>query len=155
MPKQKTKLYACYCLQSTVHKRYTYVGITNNFKRRHRQHNGEIKGGAVYTRAHRPWKVLFKVKNLASKREAMQLEWALKHTKIPRLNRGGPENRCRRLLYLMNPKCCERWTKPCRLLTEILDDGLRINYYGTQKEFCKLTSQSETITKNVKIKFKK
>ena len=28
---------------------YTYLGITNNFKRRLRQHNGEIKGGAKYT----------------------------------------------------------------------------------------------------------
>ena len=30
-------------------KNRTYLGITNNLKRRWRQHNGEIKGGAKYT----------------------------------------------------------------------------------------------------------
>lgn len=28
---------------------YSYVGMTNNFFRRIRQHNGEISGGAKYT----------------------------------------------------------------------------------------------------------
>lgn len=32
-------------------KNRTYLGITNNLKRRWRQHNGEIKGGAKYTTA--------------------------------------------------------------------------------------------------------
>ena len=31
-----------------------YTGITNNLRRRIRQHNGIRKGGAYYTRMHRP-----------------------------------------------------------------------------------------------------
>ena len=40
--------YYVYLLINNVHNR-TYLGITNNLKRRIRQHNCEIKGGAKYT----------------------------------------------------------------------------------------------------------
>ena len=33
----------------------TYVGVTTDPKRRLRQHNGEMAGGAKFPRAHRPW----------------------------------------------------------------------------------------------------
>ena len=38
--------YICYILKCG---NYTYNGCTNNFKRRIRQHNGEIVGGAKCT----------------------------------------------------------------------------------------------------------
>ena len=38
-----------YLLINTSNK-YTYLGITNNSARRIRAHNGEIKGGARYTK---------------------------------------------------------------------------------------------------------
>ena len=38
--------YVCYILKCG---NYTYNGCTNNFKRRIRQHNGEIVGGAKCT----------------------------------------------------------------------------------------------------------
>lgn len=72
------KTYMVYCLQSTVNPRRTYVGCTNNWERRLRQHNGELVGGARYTRGNRPWAALFHVTNL-TRREALQLEWAIKH----------------------------------------------------------------------------
>jgi putative endonuclease len=36
-----------------------YIGKTVNLPKRIRQHNGEIKGGAIYTRTRRPVKVVF------------------------------------------------------------------------------------------------
>ena len=38
--------YLVYILKSD---KYSYVGMTNDFLRRFRQHNGELKGGAKYT----------------------------------------------------------------------------------------------------------
>lgn len=42
--------YIIYMLINTSHNK-TYIGITNNMRRRIRQHNGEITGGAKYTTA--------------------------------------------------------------------------------------------------------
>lgn len=41
-------MYCIYLLKHSIHNK-TYLGITNNLKRRIRQHNCEIKGGAKYT----------------------------------------------------------------------------------------------------------
>jgi len=46
--------YCVYMLVSCDKKR-TYIGCTNNLKRRLRQHNGEITGGARATQTSRPW----------------------------------------------------------------------------------------------------
>ena len=61
-----------YCLVSSTSPTQTYVGITNNFRRRIRQHNGEITGGARRTRAYRPWKPFLHVTGL-TKTQALQL----------------------------------------------------------------------------------
>ncbi len=50
-----------------------YCGITNDLKKRLRQHNGEIKGGAKYTRANAPCELAYQEefidRSSASKRE--------------------------------------------------------------------------------------
>lgn len=50
-----------------------YCGITNHLDQRIRQHNGEIKGGAKYTRANGPCELVYQEKSKdrssASKRE--------------------------------------------------------------------------------------
>ena len=50
-----------------------YCGITNDLSRRLRQHNGDIKGGAKYTRANAPCQLVYqevmKDRSEASKRE--------------------------------------------------------------------------------------
>jgi predicted GIY-YIG superfamily endonuclease len=70
--------YYVYLLASQVANR-TYVGYTVNLSRRLRQHNGEIVGGAKYTRAFRPWKMVCYVEGLPSDKVARQLEWRLHH----------------------------------------------------------------------------
>ena len=54
-----------------------YCGITNNLEKRLKQHKGEIKGGAKYTRSHRPCKLVYKEKS-ASRSEASQRESVIK-----------------------------------------------------------------------------
>ena len=50
-----------------------YCGITTNIERRLKQHNGELSGGAKYTRSRRPCRLVYKEKaenrSSASKKE--------------------------------------------------------------------------------------
>jgi len=69
--------YVCYVLVCAGGSR-TYCGITNNPVRRLRQHNGEICGGARYTRG-RKWSYFFQVGGFRDKREVLSFEWHLKH----------------------------------------------------------------------------
>lgn len=61
----------------------TYVGVTTDLRRRLRQHNGKIAGGARYTRLVRAqfparrWRLLFTVRGLPDRRAALQWEWRL------------------------------------------------------------------------------
>ena len=54
-----------------------YCGITNNLKKRLKQHKGEIKGGAKYTRSHLPFKLVYEEKS-SSRSEALQREAIIK-----------------------------------------------------------------------------
>lgn len=61
--------------------RRTYVGSTNNLARRLRQHRGELKGGARYTKAVRAgqrWQCRFVVLGFRRHTEALSFEWHLK-----------------------------------------------------------------------------
>ena len=63
----------------------TYVGATLDIERRLRQHNSELHGGAKYTTSKssanpKYWSRLLHVDGFQSKIEALQFEWALKHT---------------------------------------------------------------------------
>jgi structure-specific endonuclease subunit SLX1 len=55
----------------------TYVGCTTNMKRRLRQHNGEIKGGARATRGRR-WHLVLFVAGFPNKSSAMTWEAVVK-----------------------------------------------------------------------------
>jgi len=75
----------CYILQNTYepHKNRTYCGYTINPKRRIRQHNGEIKGGAKYTSAfgNKSWKIYALITGFPNRQNAMQCEWKIKKIK--------------------------------------------------------------------------
>jgi predicted GIY-YIG superfamily endonuclease len=83
-------LWYCYILQSLdkFHSNRTYVGKTNNPQRRLRQHNGEIKGGAKYTKAYRPYQIVCLIEGFTTERDALRFEWHLKHIKTSTKNRG-------------------------------------------------------------------
>ena len=54
-----------------------YCGITNNLDNRMRQHNGEIKGGAKYTRSRQPFRIAY-TEEVATRSEALKREYVIK-----------------------------------------------------------------------------
>ena len=58
--------------------RRTYVGATTDVSRRARQHNGELRGGARATRAHRPWTIARVLGPFAGRGDAVRAELAIK-----------------------------------------------------------------------------
>tara|TARA_B110000438_G_scaffold225437_1_gene219491 strand:- start:418 stop:690 length:273 start_codon:yes stop_codon:yes gene_type:complete len=54
-----------------------YCGITNDIKNRLKQHNGEIKGGAKYTRSRQPLKLVYQ-EEVSSRSEALRREIVIK-----------------------------------------------------------------------------
>jgi len=84
----------------------TYAGVSPDPIRRLRQHNGEICGGAKYTRMSGPgWIHKCIVEGFTCKRDALQFEWAVKHC-APRKT-GGLEARLQKLVKIL---CKDRWT---------------------------------------------
>ena len=70
--KKKWLIYILECRDGSF-----YCGITNNLEKRLKQHKGEIKGGAKYTRSHCPCKLVYEEKS-ASRSEALQREVIIK-----------------------------------------------------------------------------
>lgn len=78
----------CYCLVSACGRR-TYVGKTTDFRRRLRQHNGEIVGGARTTRRSRPWRPVWRVCGFRSDTDALRFEWRMHHPPVRRRGVAG------------------------------------------------------------------
>ena len=78
---------------------YSYVGMTNDFLRRFRQHNKEIKGGAKCTSRREGWYPICIIDGFPKMVEAMQCEWSLKHYMKKKFK--GPEGRIQRLSCLL------------------------------------------------------
>jgi predicted GIY-YIG superfamily endonuclease len=75
---------SCYILGQTSHIRTgmgrTYNGYTVNLKRRLRQHNGEIKGGAFATKGVGPWEFIAVMKCADwTNVRAMKVEWLIRY----------------------------------------------------------------------------
>ena len=73
--------YYCYILRSKnpLYPNITYNGSTNNLKRRLRQHNGEIVGGAKATKGKGPWEYYVLLEGFSTHKEALSCEWRIKH----------------------------------------------------------------------------
>lgn len=71
-PRESWHVYLLVCADGSF-----YAGVTNQLARRLRQHNGELAGGARYTRVRRPVAVVWQ-QSAASRGQAQQLEFRLK-----------------------------------------------------------------------------
>ena len=96
-------MYLVYLLKSG---NYSYVGMTNDFTKRFRQHNKEIKGGARYTSKRTDWYPVLIIDGFTDMKSAMQCEWRLKRGK------KGVNGRVKYLSkYLYEEK--RKWTTKC------------------------------------------
>ena len=102
----------------------TYIGMTNNFFRRWRQHIGDLKGGAKYTTMNgKDWYPICIIDGFDTMREACQCEWKLKRNKKYR----GPSRRIE-YAHLMIQE--EKWTSKSPIiknqeLTVYIDDDYK------------------------------
>ena len=71
-------IYMVYILRSG---KFSYIGMTNDFFKRWKQHNKILKGGARYTSKREGWTPICIIDGFATKVEAMQCEWKLKRVK--------------------------------------------------------------------------
>lgn len=78
--------WSVYLILSTNIPIKTYVGVTTNFSRRLKQHNGQLKGGAKASRAGRPWMCACIVRGFTNRSEACEFEskWKSFSRKMPR-----------------------------------------------------------------------
>ena len=105
----------------------SYIGMTNDFFRRWKQHNKIIKGGAKYTSKYENWTPICIVDGFKTKSEAMQCEWKLKRAR-------GINNRINYLVDIIKNK--DKWTKNS---PEIKTQNLKIytikKYYENFKPY--------------------
>ena len=87
--------YVCYLLRGGTGR--TYIGCTNDLRRRLRQHNGALAGGARATASGRPWILAARVGGFPDQRAALRFEWAWKHRACRRARTRGVPERLRRL----------------------------------------------------------
>lgn len=136
--------YLCYCLcgkkNAKTKRGCTYVGITNNFKRRLRQHNGELKGGARYTHAHRPWNPIFHVYGFRTKNEVLRFEWAMKHRRRTRKGATPMQARLLTLEYLLSAPEKESTAS----MVQDLQEHLHIHLFCSRKHYMRLLGKKYT-----------
>ncbi|XP_057976810.1 structure-specific endonuclease subunit SLX1 isoform X2 [Malania oleifera] len=81
-----SKSWSVYLILCTNAPIKTYVGVTTNFSRRLKEHNGELKGGAKASRAGRPWICACIIQGFKDQSEACSFEskWKNVSKKLPR-----------------------------------------------------------------------
>ena len=122
----------------------SYIGYTNDFKRRLRQHNGEIKGGAKYTKMYgkSQWKYLVLIEGYPNMENALQCEWRIKHPEGKKRSRKwtGPKGR---LLSLNEILKLEKWTS--KSVINNSDIKLKINILEEYKDIINTDDLPENI----------
>lgn len=123
--------YYCYILKNSDNNR-TYNGFTVNPKRRLRQHNQEIVGGAKYTKKHgnKNWEMYVLINGFPDEVNALQAEWRIKHPDGRRkrpIKYSSPAGRIKGLAEVLRLK---QWTKQ----STVLNDSLKLTVW-IKREF--------------------
>ncbi len=104
-------MHFCYILRNDDDQ--TYNGYTNNPWKRIRQHNGEIVGGAKYTRGKSKWQIYVLLTGFKTYNNALSCEWKIKHptgAKMRPKKYCGVEGRVKSLNVVLN---LDKWTSKC------------------------------------------
>ncbi|RAL53857.1 unnamed protein product [Cuscuta campestris] len=88
--------WSVYLILSTNPPIKTYVGVTTNFTRRLKQHNGDLKGGAKASRSGRPWICACLIGGFKDRSEACTFESRWKQLS-KKLARKGKSNGLQKL----------------------------------------------------------
>ena len=92
----------------------SYAGVTPDTDRRIKKHNGELYGGAKYTKSKGSgWKYVCIISGFNNKIDCMRFEWAVKH--YPPKSYKGIHNRIKKLINVLNK---ERWTSKSPLASD-------------------------------------
>jgi len=132
--------YYCYFLHNTndKYKNHTYCGYTVDPKRRIRQHNGIIKGGAKATTALGDgWEMMMLMTGFKTNNNALSCEWRLKHPDGGRKKNSKYNGVNGRITTLNDVLMLDLWTHKCDIknseceyilyVKNILYDGIKIN----------------------------
>ena len=105
----------CYLIyaENSKNKNKTYNGSTNDLKRRLRQHNGEIVGGARRTKKGRPWKYAAIVTGFPDHKNALSCEWKICHPTGHRRRPTHLNGRYGRIKGLNEVLKTKKWTSKC------------------------------------------
>tara|TARA_Y100001970_G_C13970564_1_gene717969 strand:+ start:206 stop:601 length:396 start_codon:yes stop_codon:yes gene_type:complete len=122
-------MYLVYILKSD---NLSYVGMTNDFLKRFRQHNGEIVGGAKYTKKKDFWYPVCIIDGFKDRRAACQCEWRLKRGK------NGPQGRINYLSNYLSMN--QKWTQKSdnilsQNLTFYIDENFITHFYKSNHNF--------------------
>ena len=123
-------MFFCYIL-SSLHKRYlntTYIGFTDDPLHRIRQHNGEIKGGAKFTKRRRPWKIILVVSNFPNKIAALKFEWAWQNPFCSNFIKEDLENNL--TIPKMNKKKLINYYNSIKFKVEVLNILINSKVFG-------------------------
>lgn len=121
----------------------TYVGISNDVKKRERSHNNS-KSGAYVTRLRRPWRCFAYIEGFPNYRACMNAERALKTVNRQNKNYSGVAGRMASIVYCLTK--LERWTPS--YVNEISKENYVIY---TLPKYIDLLQELESVT-NVEIK---
>lgn len=101
-------MWACYLLTTCKEPTQTYVGATVDVKRRLRQHNGEISGGARRTTrmGKGAWKRVCHVTGFLENTECLSFEWNWKYYSRKQADAHPVK---RRVLALQQMLSLDRW----------------------------------------------
>jgi len=111
-PEEEQDKWSFYIIQN---KGCTYAGVSPDPIKRLRKHNGEISGGAKYTKSIGPgWTHVCLVHGFQTKIQSLQFEWAVKH--VPPRNSGGLIARLKKLYTVLNKS---HWTSKSPAATTV------------------------------------